>query len=286
MPGARDRRRPLAARHAASGCATSSRRAASPSTRSSTTPATACPALYSNVPWERHDAMLQVMVTGLVELTHRLLPGMIERGYGRDHQRGIAGRSRARAGRAHALRRDQGVRHQVLGGAVARGRRSTACTSTALCPGFTAQRVPRRDRHARPDEQACRRGCGWTRRRWREQGFEAVDGRHADLRQRPRESCDCAAGALRPAADRQGCRPASSGGRIGRRRSRVRLKPAHCGWLKPDTTIVRGTAVRDASSSHRAIRRRARTCRRRRTTSACSCARAPTPRSAAPAHWG
>lgn len=33
--------------------------------------------------WPRHSALLQVMVVALAELTHRLLPGMIDRGYGR-----------------------------------------------------------------------------------------------------------------------------------------------------------------------------------------------------------
>jgi uncharacterized protein len=41
------------------------------------------PGGYVASPWERHDAMLQVMVVALAELTHRMLPGMIERGYGR-----------------------------------------------------------------------------------------------------------------------------------------------------------------------------------------------------------
>jgi hypothetical protein len=41
------------------------------------------PGAYVASPWERHGAMLQVMVVAVAELTHRLLPGMIERGYGR-----------------------------------------------------------------------------------------------------------------------------------------------------------------------------------------------------------
>jgi short-subunit dehydrogenase len=41
------------------------------------------PGGYVASPWERHDAMLQVMVVAVAELTHRLLPAMIERGYGR-----------------------------------------------------------------------------------------------------------------------------------------------------------------------------------------------------------
>jgi short-subunit dehydrogenase len=41
------------------------------------------PGSYLSSPWARHGALLQVMVVALAELTHRLLPGMIERGYGR-----------------------------------------------------------------------------------------------------------------------------------------------------------------------------------------------------------
>jgi len=33
--------------------------------------------------WARHAALLQVMVVASAELTHRLLPGMVDRGYGR-----------------------------------------------------------------------------------------------------------------------------------------------------------------------------------------------------------
>ena len=72
------------------------------------------PGTFLASPWERHEAMLQVMVGGLTELTYRLLPGMIERALRPHHQRGVVGRPRARARGTHALRRDQGVRHQVL----------------------------------------------------------------------------------------------------------------------------------------------------------------------------
>src|SRR5690349_12309581 len=41
------------------------------------------PGTFLASPWQRHQDMMQVMVVGLAELTHRLLPDMIERGYGR-----------------------------------------------------------------------------------------------------------------------------------------------------------------------------------------------------------
>ena len=41
------------------------------------------PGSYLKNPWEVHAAFLQVMVGTVAELTYRLLPGMIERRYGR-----------------------------------------------------------------------------------------------------------------------------------------------------------------------------------------------------------
>lgn len=41
------------------------------------------PGGYTTPPWAVHDAMLRLMVGAVSELTYRLLPGMIERGYGR-----------------------------------------------------------------------------------------------------------------------------------------------------------------------------------------------------------
>ena len=45
---------------------------------------------------------------------------------------------------------------------------------TALCPGFTRERVPRRHRHARADAQAAVVDVAGCRRRWRVQGYDAV----------------------------------------------------------------------------------------------------------------
>ena len=41
------------------------------------------PGAYVRSPWDTHHAMLRVMVTSVAELTYRLLPAMLERGYGR-----------------------------------------------------------------------------------------------------------------------------------------------------------------------------------------------------------
>ena len=42
-----------------------------------------CPGHTLRAAWDVHARFLQVMVTAVAELTYRLLPGMIERRYGR-----------------------------------------------------------------------------------------------------------------------------------------------------------------------------------------------------------
>jgi short-subunit dehydrogenase len=86
--------------------------------------------------WPRHAAMLQVMVVGLVELTHRLLPGMVERGYGRIiNVASVAGLVPAPAGhtlygasKAFVIKFSEALGLEVRGKGV---------NVTALCPGFT-----------------------------------------------------------------------------------------------------------------------------------------------------
>jgi short-subunit dehydrogenase len=41
------------------------------------------PGAYANSPWEEHGAFLQVMTIAPCELAHRVLPGMLERRFGR-----------------------------------------------------------------------------------------------------------------------------------------------------------------------------------------------------------
>src|SRR6185503_15473507 len=41
------------------------------------------PGSYVNVAWGDHERFMQVMVTAVLDLTYRLLPAMIERGWGR-----------------------------------------------------------------------------------------------------------------------------------------------------------------------------------------------------------
>ena len=94
------------------------------------------PGVFLDSPWERHQAMLQVMVVGLAELTHRLLPGMVERGYGRvinvASLAGIvpapAGHTLYAAAKALVIRFSEALSHEV---------RQHGVHVTALCPGFT-----------------------------------------------------------------------------------------------------------------------------------------------------
>ena len=94
------------------------------------------PGSFVSSPWERHDAMLRVMVVGLAELTHRLLPGMIERRYGRIiNVASLAGLVPAPAGhtlyaasKALVIKFSEALSHEVLRHGV---------HVTAVCPGFT-----------------------------------------------------------------------------------------------------------------------------------------------------
>jgi uncharacterized protein len=94
------------------------------------------PGTFNASPWERHDAMLQVMVNGLSDLTYRLLPGMVERGYGRIiNVASLAGLVPAPAGhtlygasKAFAIKFSEALSHETVRHGV---------HVTAVCPGFT-----------------------------------------------------------------------------------------------------------------------------------------------------
>jgi uncharacterized protein len=94
------------------------------------------PGTYLTVPWEAHAAMLQVMVTGPVELTHRLLPGMIARRYGRIiNVASLAALVPAPAG--HTLYAPAKALVVRFSEALAQEVRPFGVHVTALCPGFT-----------------------------------------------------------------------------------------------------------------------------------------------------
>ena len=86
--------------------------------------------------WEQHAAQMQVMMTAVAELTYRLLPGMIARGYGRIiNVASLAGLVPAPGGhtlyaasKAFVIRYSESLAHEV---------RDAGVNVTALCPGFT-----------------------------------------------------------------------------------------------------------------------------------------------------
>ena len=94
------------------------------------------PGLYRHTPWEAQRDFIQVLVTAPCELTHRLLPGMTRRGYGRILN--IASVAGLMPGSAS---------HTLYGGAKAMlikfsqslhsEHKGTGVFVSALCPGFT-----------------------------------------------------------------------------------------------------------------------------------------------------
>ena len=94
------------------------------------------PGAYLRSPWDRHDAMLRVMVTSVTELTYRLLPAMVEGGYGRIiNVASLAGLVPAPGGhtlyaatKAFLIKFSEALGHEV---------RANGVHVTAICPGFT-----------------------------------------------------------------------------------------------------------------------------------------------------
>jgi short-subunit dehydrogenase len=94
------------------------------------------PGRFEQVPWLRHDASLQVMVTAVCELSHRLLPGMIERRWGRivnvaslaGHLPAPAGHTLYAATKAFLIRFSESLHAEHAADGV---------YTSAVCPGFT-----------------------------------------------------------------------------------------------------------------------------------------------------
>ncbi|HVZ22272.1 MAG TPA: SDR family oxidoreductase [Vicinamibacterales bacterium] len=94
------------------------------------------PGVFLASPWPRHAAFLQVLVVAVAELTHRLLPGMLDRGYGRIiNVASVAGMVPSPAGhtlygasKAFVIKFSESLAQEV-------GARGVHVT--ALCPGFT-----------------------------------------------------------------------------------------------------------------------------------------------------
>ena len=94
------------------------------------------PGTYLASSWERHEAMLNLMMMAVSELTYRVLPGMVERGYGRIiNVASLAGLVPAPAGhtlyaatKAFAIKFSEALAHEG---------RPHGVHVTAVCPGFT-----------------------------------------------------------------------------------------------------------------------------------------------------
>jgi short-subunit dehydrogenase len=94
------------------------------------------PGVYAASPWTRHDEFLQVMVIAVSELTYRLLPTMVEQGYGRIINVASlaalvpapAGHTLYAASKAFVVKFSESLSHEV---------RRHGVHVTAVCPGFT-----------------------------------------------------------------------------------------------------------------------------------------------------
>jgi short-subunit dehydrogenase len=94
------------------------------------------PGSYVNVTWPDHSRFMQVMVTAVLDLTYRLLPSMIERGWGRViNIASVAGMVPSPAGhtlygasKAFLIRFSEALNSENAAHGV---------NVTAVCPGFT-----------------------------------------------------------------------------------------------------------------------------------------------------
>ena len=129
------------------------------------------PGRYVRSSWQQQADFLQVLVVAVAELTHRLLPPMIERRWGRVVQiaslaalvPAAPGHTLYAASKAFLVKFTEALAREVAAGRRARHRG---------VPGLHAHRVPRRDRHPRPGQhhaaldvvRRARRGAGGLRR--------------------------------------------------------------------------------------------------------------------------
>jgi hypothetical protein len=94
------------------------------------------PGSYTNVTWAEHSKFMQVLVTAVLDLTYQLLPGMIDRGWGRIvNIASVAGMIPAPAGhtlygasKAFVIRFSEALNAENAAKGV---------NCTAVCPGFT-----------------------------------------------------------------------------------------------------------------------------------------------------
>ena len=93
------------------------------------------PGSYTNVTWDDHSRFMQVLVTAVLDLTYRLLPGMVERGWGRIvNVASVAGMVPAPAG--HTLYGASKAFVIRFSEAIAAENMDKGVNCTAVCPGF------------------------------------------------------------------------------------------------------------------------------------------------------
>ena len=94
------------------------------------------PGSYVNVPGADHERFMQVMVTAVLDLTYRLLPGMLERGWGRIiNIASVAGMVPAPAGHTlYGASKSFVIRFSE---ALQAENGPKGVNTTAVCPGFT-----------------------------------------------------------------------------------------------------------------------------------------------------
>ena len=94
------------------------------------------PGSYTNVPWADHQTFMQVMVMAVCDLSYRLLPGMVERGWGRIiNIASVAGMVPAPAG--HTLYGASKAFVIRFSEALSAENAAHGVHVTAVCPGFT-----------------------------------------------------------------------------------------------------------------------------------------------------
>ncbi len=94
------------------------------------------PGSYVNVPWSEHQQFMQVLVIAVCDLTYRLLPGMIERKWGRIITvASVAGLVPAPAG--HTLYGASKAFVTRFSEAIHAENAPNGVHCTAVCPGFT-----------------------------------------------------------------------------------------------------------------------------------------------------
>ncbi len=94
------------------------------------------PGSYVNIPWPEHQRFMQIMMTAVCDLTYRLLPSMVERGWGRViNIASVAGMVPAPAG--HTLYGASKAFLIRFSEALAAENASKGVNVTAVCPGFT-----------------------------------------------------------------------------------------------------------------------------------------------------